>query len=124
LFDVWLIKNFNNSYLRLMENFLSKNSKQNNKKLSLSKGTSISLSKRKKNKRTSVLDKNKTNNLPTIKIREVAQEDDYNKKIEKLKIIIENKHLGKKTKKKNLISDSKYKLIVSVFGISIVNNSL
>lgn len=124
MFDVWLIKNFNNSYLRLMENFLSKNSKQNNKKLSLSKGTSISLSKRKKNKRTSVLDKNKTNNLPTIKIREVAQEDDYNKKIEKLKIIIENKHLGKKTKKKNLISDSKYKLIVSVFGISIVNNSL
>ena len=75
-------------------------------------------------KKSSLLNKEKTRRGSTIKIKEVKPEEDYSKKIEKLKTILENKNKARIKRKKTFISDSKYKLIVGMFGIAIVKFKL
>jgi len=70
-----------------------------------------------------LLNRDKTKKSPKIKIKikEVEQEEDYSQKMKTIGTIIEIKNKPRINKKKTLISDSKYKLIVALFGIAIVN---
>ena len=86
----------------------------------LKRSINIDLLKNSKSKKSSLLERDKTKKTSTIKIKEAKQEEDYSKKIEKLKTILENKSKSRINRKKTLISDSKYKLIVALFGIAIV----
>ncbi len=73
-----------------------------------------------KEKRSSIIEKSKINTNSLIKIKEVKQEDDYAIKVDKLRNILENKNKPKTARKRTFLSKSKYKLIVSIFGIAIV----
>jgi len=95
------------------------NEKKQSRFKNLKKGINNDLLKDQKSKKSNLYNLAKSKNAPTIKIKEVKQEEDYSKKIQKLKTILENKNKPKLNRKKN---DSRYKLIVSLFGIAIVIN--
>lgn len=83
-------------------------------------GTNKNMFKEQNTNKNSLLNYEKSKNRQSIKIKEVKQEEDYSKKIEKLKTILEKKNRVKLNRKKTFISDSKYKLIVGLFGIALV----
>lgn len=88
------------------------------------RGSNKDLFKDQKTNKSSLLNRDKTKKASTIKIKEIKQEEDYSKKIEKLKTILEKKNKTRINRKKILLSDSKCKLIIALFGIAIVNKYL
>lgn len=92
-----------------------------NQNTKFSKKSKISYFKDPNNKKTIHFTKKRTQkaSVTQSEVTETKQED-YNKKVDKLKRIIEKKNKPQ-YKKKTLISKSKYKVIVSVIGIAIVN---